>query len=406
MNIYISGISGTGMGPLALMAKQAGHTVFGSDRHRGPITAELERENIQFEIGDQDGTFLDSLDVDWFVYTSALPKDHKELVLAQAKGIKCSKRDELISFLVEALKLKMVAVAGTHGKTTTTSMLIWAAKQLRLPAAYLVGTTLGFAESGSYQAGDQFFIYEADEYDRNFLKFNPWLSLITVVSYDHPDIYPTEEDYRAAFKAFESQSGTVLFGGEMDSRILLAGRARREDASLALKAIQKMAAALGQTFTDDTIIKVMNDFPGVGRRFERISDGVYSDYAHHPEEIAATLNVAKEEADRLGRKGIVVIYEPHQNTRQHQVKSGYRTAFNQATQIFWLPTYLSREDETLPILTPTDFINTLEHPELAFPAELNDDLATRLKTLRDENYLILLMTAGPADSWLRQIFQT
>ena len=406
MNIYISGISGTGMGPLALMAKQAGHTVFGSDRHRGPITAELERENIQFEIGDQDGTFLDSLDVDWFVYTSALPKDHKELVLAQAKGIKCSKRDELISFLVEALKLKMVAVAGTHGKTTTTSMLIWAAKQLRLPAAYLVGTTLGFAESGSYQAGDQFFIYEADEYDRNFLKFNPWLSLITVVSYDHPDIYPTEEDYCAAFKAFESQSGTVLFGGEMDSRILLAGRARREDASLALKAIQKMAAVLGQTFTDDTIIKVMNDFPGVGRRFERISDGVYSDYAHHPEEIAATLNVAKEEADRLGRKGIVVIYEPHQNTRQHQVKSGYRTAFNQATQIFWLPTYLSREDETLPILTPTDFINTLEHPELAFPAELNDDLATRLKTLRDENYLILLMTAGPADSWLRQIFQT
>lgn len=406
MNIYISGISGTGMGPLALMAKQAGHTVFGSDRHRGPITAELEHENIQFEIGDQDGTFLDSLDVDWFVYTSALPKDHKELVLAQAKGIKCSKRDELISFLVEALNLKMVAVAGTHGKTTTTSMLIWAAKQLRLPAAYLVGTTLGFAESGSYQSGDQFFIYEADEYDRNFLKFNPWLSLITVVSYDHPDIYPTEDDYRAAFKTFESQSGAVLFGGEMDSRILLAGRARREDASLALKAIQKMAAALGQTFTDDAIIKVMNDFPGVGRRFERISDGVYSDYAHHPEEIAATLNIAKEEADHLGRKGIVVIYEPHQNTRQHQVKSGYRTAFNQATQIFWLPTYLSREDETLPILTPTDFINTLEHPELALPAELNDDLATRLKTLRDENYLILLMTAGPADSWLRQIFQT
>ena len=167
-----------------------------------------------------------------------------------------------------------------------------------------------------------------------------------------------------------------------------------------------MAAALGQTFTDDAIIKVMNDFPGVGRRFERISDGVYSDYAHHPEEIAATLNVAKEEADHLGRKGIVVIYEPHQNTRQHQVKSGYRTAFNQATQVFWLPTYLSREDETLPILTPIDFINTLAHPELALPAELNDDLATRLKTLRDENYLILLMTAGPADAWLRQIFQT
>ena len=404
MNIYISGISGTGMGPLALMAKQAGHTVFGSDRNAGPIVPELEKENIEFEIGDQDGTFLDKHDVDWFVYTSALPKDHKELVLAQEKGIKYTKRDELINFLIEELGLKMVAVAGTHGKTTTTSMIIWAAEKLGLNAAYLVGTTLGFAESGRYKPGDKFFIYEADEYDRNFLKFHPWLSLITFVSYDHPDIYKTEEEYREAFKTFESQSENVVRGGEQDPRISLAGAARREDATTAIKAVKMMAEVEGKDLKDEDIIEVLNLFPGVGRRFEKISEGVYTDYAHHPEEIEATIEIANEETEKTGKKGVVVLYEPHQNTRQHEVKDGYKSVFNNAKKVFWLPTYLTREDESLEIIKPEDFIKSLDEPGIAEVAELNDELAQRIKNLRDEGYLILLMTAGPADAWLRQIF--
>ena len=404
MNIYISGISGTGMGPLALMAKQAGHTVFGSDRNAGPIVPELEEENIEFEIGDQDGTFLDKHDVDWFVYTSALPKDHKELVLAQEKGIKCTKRDELINFLIEELGLKMVAIAGTHGKTTTTSMIIWAAEKLGLNVAYLVGTTLGFAESGRYKPGDKFFIYEADEYDRNFLKFHPWLSLITFVSYDHPDIYKTEEEYREAFKTFESQSENVVRGGEKDPRISLAGAARREDATTAIKAVKMMAEVEGKDLKDDDIIEVLNSFPGVGRRFEKISDGVYTDYAHHPEEIEATIEIANEETEKTGKKGVVVLYEPHQNTRQHEVKNGYKSVFNNAKKVFWLPTYLTREDESLEIIKPEEFIKSLDEPGIAEAVELNDELAQRIKNLRDEGYLILLMTAGPADAWLRQIF--
>ncbi len=404
MNIYISGISGTGMGPLALMAKQAGHTVFGSDKNAGPIVPELEKENIEFEIGAQDGNFLDQHDIDWFVYTSALPKDHPELVMAEKKGIKCTKRDEFINFLVEELGLKMVAIAGTHGKTTTTSMVIWAAEKLGLSASYLVGTTLGFAESGRYEKGDKFFIYEADEYDRNFLKFHPWLSLITFVSYDHPDIYPTEADYKEAFKTFESQSENIIRGGEIDPRISLAGAARREDATTAIKAVKMMAESEGKEIKDEDIIEVLNLFPGVGRRFEKISEGVYSDYAHHPEEIEATIEIANEESKNTGKKGVVVLYEPHQNTRQHEVKDGYKSAFSGAKKVFWLPTYLTREDESLKVLTPADFIAGLEDPGIAEPAELNDELAQRIRNLRDEGYLILLMTAGPADAWLRQIF--
>ena len=99
----------------------------------------------------------------------------------------------------------MVAVAGTHGKTTTTSMIVWACLKLGLPAAYIVGSTLGFAPSGSYKESDEYFIYEADEYDRNFLKYHPWLSVIVSVSYDHPDIYKTPEEYSLILQVLEKK---------------------------------------------------------------------------------------------------------------------------------------------------------------------------------------------------------
>ena len=128
MKIYISGISGTGMGPLALMAKDAGMMVFGSDQAAGAITNELTNAGINLCLGEQDGSFLQARakneGVDWFVYTSALPEDHPELVLAKKLKLKISKRDEFISFLIKKLKLKLVAIAGTHGKTTASAMKI------------------------------------------------------------------------------------------------------------------------------------------------------------------------------------------------------------------------------------------------------------------------------------------
>jgi len=401
MNIYISGISGTGMGPLALMAKQAGHQVWGSDLAKGAVYDELMAAGIEVEIGAQDGEFLQSKmaeGVDWFVYTSALPKEHAELVLAQKAGVRCTKRDELTAFLVKELDLKMVAVAGTHGKTTTTAMIVWAALELGLPVAYIVGTTLGFAPSGAYKPGDKYFVYEADEYDRNFLKFQPWLAVITCVSYDHPDIYPTREDYEEAFRQFEGQSAEVVKVGT--DGFELAGEARRRDAGLAAEAIKRMAPEIDE----GEIKKVLNRFPGVGRRFEKISEGVYSDYAHHPEEIAATVEIAKEEAEMTGKIGVVVLYQPHQNVRQHEVKDGYKDAFVGADKVLWLPTYLVRENPDLEVLTPEDLIKGLENAEVAEAVELNDDLAERLRGYLDEGYLVILMTAGPADEWLREKF--
>lgn len=422
------------------MAKDAGINVSGSDLSEGAVTSELLRSKIEIKTGPtaQDGKFLkqqfDKGRVDWFVYTSALPKDHPELVLAKKLGLRVSKRDELIAYLVDKLGLKMVAVAGTHGKTTTTTMITWAALNLGLPVSYLIGTTLPFAEAGRYDKNSEFLIYEADEYDRNFLHFSPWLSVITTVSFDHPDIYPTPLDYLRAFSKFEGQServirGTALEGAatknptaiDLSDKFSLAGAARRYDASLALQAVLEMTEEIsmesaaeplisgvpsyaGQKIDQSLLIEILNNFPGAARRFERIADNVYSDYGHHPEEIAATVDLAKEEAKRLGLSGVVAIYEPHQNVRQHEIFNDYKNAFSGVSRLFWLPTYLVREDPSLPVLTPEQFIESLTNKDVAEPASADAELAGKLKDYAAKNYLILLMTAGPADAWLRKVF--
>ncbi len=403
MRIYISGISGTAMGPLALMAKDAGMDVCGSDLMENAVSKELKEREIAYKIGPQDGKYLqeqyDNGGVDWFVYTSALPKDHVELKLAKKLGIKVTKRDEFIAHLIDEMHLKMVAVAGTHGKTTTTAMIVWGCQKLNVPISFSVGSTLGFAPAGQYTPGSEYFVYEADEYDRNFLHFHPWLAVITTVTYDHPDIYPTEEDYKVAFAKFIGQSKSTIVGEKVDSRLTLAGEARRYDAMLAMRALQKMTNA-----SSDELIEILNEFPGVGRRFERIADGVYTDYAHHPEEIEATLQVAQDEVVRTGLKGVVAVYEPHQNTRQHEVRSGYKDAFVGVAKLFWLPTYLTRENPDLDVISPSQFIDELSNAELAEVAEADDKLADKLKEYQKDGYLILLMTAGPADKWYRKIF--
>ncbi len=328
------------MGPLALMAKDAGMTVFGSDAMPGAVTNELVANGIKVYLGEQDGEFLKARakneGVDWFVYTSALPEDHPELLMAKKLKIKhISKRDELISYLVKKLKLKMIAVAGTHGKTTTTAMIIWACMKLGIPVSYLIGTTLPFAEAGKYDPKSEYFIYEADEYDRNFLAYHPWLAAIPVVTYDHPDIYPTVQEYQDAFRQFERQSETVVKG----------------------------------------------------------------------DEIAADVDLAGEEAERRGLKGVVVVYEPHQNIRQSELADDYAEAFEGVARLYWLPTYLTREDPSLKVLTPADFIERLAPAsrKVAEAAELNDKLAAELLKWHEKGYLVLLMTAGPADLWLRKL---
>ncbi len=400
------------MGPLALMAKSAGMEVFGSDLAGGAVTNELVNNGIKVYLGEQDGEFLKARakdeGIDWFVYTSALPENHPELLLAKKMKLKISKRDEFLNYLIKKMKLKLVAVAGTHGKTTTTAMIVWLAQNLGMPLSYSVGTTLPFAPAGRYDPDSESFVYEADEYDRNFLAFKPWLAVIPTLSYDHPDIYPTEEEYREAFRQFEKQSREVVRGDEIDADLRLAGEARRYDATLAIDVMERMLPKQGKLTKllknrHQKLVKIMNEFPGVGRRFEQVSEGFYSDYAHHPEEVKATIEIALEEAHRRGLKGVVAVYQPHQNSRQAELKDGYAEVFEGVKKIYWLPTFLARENSKVKVLEPKDFIEVLKNKKDAEAAEMDEELAEKLIEWKKKGYLVLLMSAGTADGWLRKV---
>ena len=407
MNIYFSGIGGVGIGPLAEIARDASHTIVGSDRETSLMTNELEAHGATISIG-QDGSFLNeqhqSRPIDWFVYTSSLPDDHPELVLARQLGIKTSKRDELLAHIIAEKNLKLIAVAGTHGKTTTTGMIVWLAKYFNIPVSYSVGTTLSWGPSGKYTPGSEYFVYECDEFDRNFLHFHPYLSLVTSVEHDHPDTYPTADEYNTAFRQFASQSETLVtwrnlehvfeqadnvhYLDTVDPRLTLHGDHNRRNASLILAAVKQLG--LPSAYAADGL----NKFPGTNRRFEKLADNLYSDYGHTPTEIAATLQMARELSDH-----VVLVYQPHQNVRQHEVRDQYTNdIFKDAEKVYWLPTYLSREHADLAILSPEELSKHVINVTIA---DLNDDLWRVIEAARVDNKMVLCMGAGSIDSWVR-----
>ena len=345
--------------------------------------------------------------IDWFVYTAALPNDHPELMKARELGIRTSKRDELLSHIIAEKGLKLIAVSGTHGKTTTTGMLVWALKQLDVPVSYSIGSTISFGPSGQYEPASEYFVYECDEFDKNFLHFNPHLSLVTSIGYDHSDTYPTKDEYRQSFSQFVSQSSHTI-GWRHDFKHLtdlptdslwqlqdaevvdvkLAGEHNRRNATLVLKGLEY----LGLSHSSE----IIESFPGTNRRFEKLADNLYTDYGHHPTEIAATLQMSREISDN-----VVLVYQPHQNVRQYEIKGLYRNCFNDAEQVYWLPTYLSREDPDLAVLTPLELTADLANRDIVHISELDDSLWSNVEKHRENGKLVLFMGAGSIDSWVR-----
>lgn len=403
------------MGPLAEIAQDAGWRVSGSDMRDSLVTRELGERGIDVVL-EQTYESISAEHmadpIDWFVYTSALPADHPELRFARENGLRMSKRDEFLNEFLTEKGLKMLAVAGTHGKTTTTGMLVWAFHKLNIPVSYSLGSTISFGATGKYDPKSEYFIYECDEYDRNFLAFSPALSIIPAIDYDHPDTYPTKNDYQKAFWQFFDQSDDILIW-EKDYRwleltqnenmtiynkkvgfdeIALVGQFMRDNAFLAAESIKQLF-----DLSHEEIYPVLADFPGTARRFEKLKDGLYSDYAHHPVEIKATLEKALEINPQ-----VVVVYQPHQNVRQHEVRDDYNDTFQCVKKLYWVPTFLTREKDGLAILTPEDLISGLANKQVAMAAELNDELIVAVDKHLREGDLVLVMGAGPVDNWARE----
>ena len=428
MHVYFSGIGGTAIGPLALIAKQAGYMVSGSDKQDSQYIQYLRSHGVEdIHIGQSTEQITEAhqkTPIDWYVYSSAVAienPDAPELQFCRDNNIKMTKRDELLNQIIKDKSLKLIAVAGTHGKTTTTAMLVWLFKQLNIPLTYSVGAKISFGEMGQYQEGSEYFVLEADEFDRNFLSFEPYMSLITGVDWDHHEIFPTREDYKQAFEEFLGYSTFSLVwdkdkeylgisGNEYHhlmtldgddpalDQISLLGRVNRQNAWLVIQAVHELTKT-----PVSELVTHMSSFPGLNRRFEQIVTGLYSDYAHTEEKIKGALQTASEAS-----RSVVIVYEPLTDRRQHFIKDAYKDLFQGIKKLYWVPSYLAREDPNQKVLSPSDLIEYMDNKEIAEPAELNEVLKSNIVNHLSAGDLVICLSGGGGgslDEWLRQEFK-
>lgn len=425
MNVYFSGIGGTAIGPLALIAHQAGYNVSGSDKQNSQYIEYLRKKGLNnITIGQSREEIAKThakTPIDWLVYSSAVSiesRNHPELAFAEENFIKTSKRDEFLNKIISDSSKKLIAIAGTHGKTTTTAMAIWLFKQLGLPISYSVGAKIPFGDMGHFDKDSEYFIYECDEFDHNFLAFRPYLSLISGIDYDHHEIFPTRGSYIQAFEDFISQSASTYIW-EMDLRktklvkndalmvlgdddqlassLSLPGEVNRKDASLVISSLKRLIDK-----PVDKLAEVMDGFPGLSRRFEEIRENLYTDYAHTIPKIKGCLQMASEVSGR-----VVIVYEPLTDRRQHFIKDEYKTLFKGVKKLYWVPSYLAREDPNQKVIAPSEFIDSINEPADRQAMELDNELRKAIKKHLDSNDTVVCISGGGGgslDEWLRANF--
>ena len=387
--VHFMGIAGAGMSALAELFRRRGVTVTGCDA-APEAAADIVRQGISVLTG-HDPAHLDGVRA--VVVTSAVARDHPELARARELGIPVVRRAEALGEAVSGADL--VAVAGTHGKTTTTVMTTEALAAAGLKPTGLAGGRVA-AWSGNLRAGgDKVFVVEADEYDRSFLALTPTVAVITNVETDHLDIYADLSDIKHAFEQFLAPARTVVacaddsgsstltipasaelisYGIANDSARLSAqdllnveGRLRflvRLDGAdlgeLALQvpgmhnvrnALAAVGSGIGMGLTLESLRDGLERFEGVERRFQRLGAvrGVQlvDDYAHHPTEIVATLDAAR--AAFPGRR-LIAAFQPHLFSRTRDFADAFGAALARADLVFLTAIYPARE-QPLPGVT-------------------------------------------------------
>ncbi|HEY8998938.1 MAG TPA: Mur ligase domain-containing protein [Candidatus Saccharimonadales bacterium] len=429
MHIYFSRIGGAGISAAALLARQAGFEVSGSDKQETPYLDALREHGItDITIGQSYEHIAKAhaeRPIDWLVYSSVVKLEDsgkEELRFCEEHGIRTSRRDEFLNMLIEEKHQKLIALAGTHGKSTTTAMVVWLCKELGIPVSYAMGAKVTFADLSAFNDKSEYFIYECDEFDRNFLAFKPFLAGITGLSWDHHEIFPSLENYNQAFRDFIGQSThTIMWkrdalklglepGETIDvvdqdfpsiNDIRLRGRYNREDAELAMQLVSEITRK-----SVEELRPIVERFPGLKQRMELLVPNLYTNYAHTPEKIRGGMSTALEIAKENGQD-VVVIYEGLTNRRQHFIKNDYKDCFAGAKKLYWVPSYLAREDPSQAILTPAELITHLSDPSIAEPAELNDALLKSVHAHLAAGDLVVAMGAsgkGSLDDWLRENF--
>ena len=395
-NVYFLGIGGIGMSAIARYFLHEGRRVAGYDRTRSPLTEALEREGAAVHYDDA----VDRIPEPFrdpsrtiVVYTPAVPTDHTEYQYFMNRGFTVEKRSQMLGHLAEGKYV--MAVAGTHGKTTTTTLVAWLNRALTGgSSAFLGGISKNFLNNLVLGEGERLAI-EADEFDRSFLRLWPDVAVITSADADHLDIYGTHEAVKEAFSQFAGQirkGGALVLKLHVDIRVdhpeitvyrysydepcdfyarnvqLLEGGYYRydivtpdgvidgctlgipgwvniENSVAAVASVWCAAKHEGVALDADRLREALASYAGVKRRFEfyvNTPKQVYmDDYAHHPRELAATLTSVRK---MFPARRITAIFQPHLYTRTRDLYPEFAEALSHADEVVLLPIYPAREE--------------------------------------------------------------
>jgi len=444
-HIHLIGIGGSGLSAIARLLKEMGYAVSGSDRAETPLLAELRSAGITIGLGHSPQNVSDA---DLVVRSSAIPDDNVEVAAARAAGIPVLKRANFLSRLMAGKT--GIAVAGTHGKTTTTAMLVWLLTALGQEPSFIVGGVLNNLGVNARAGKGKTFVIEADEYDRMFLGLKPVIEVVTNVEHDHPDCYPTPADFQAAFvefvKLLPPDGVLVACVEDAGANALLAeaGRAGRKAVAYGISDQLSMNSdqwALAKNvkanerggFSFEAIVnrqssivnlqvpgshnvlnalaslvvvsllglsleaaaQALGQFTGTGRRFEVRGEAngivVIDDYAHHPTEIRATLAAARS---RYADRHIWAVWQPHTFSRTQTLFDQFTHAFADADQVIVTEIYAAREP--IQDYSAAQVVQAMPHLSAQFIPDLpavSDYLVSHLRP----GDVLLVLSAGDAD---------
>lgn len=409
-HLHCIGIGGIGLSAIARMFLMRGVAVSGSDLTPSLVTGELEKLGAVISFGQSESSIPSEADL--VLYTIAIPEDNPELIDARGRGVTLMTYPEALGLISKSYRT--IAVAGTHGKTTTTAMIAEMLKDTGFDPSVVVGSFLKESASNFISGESDLFVVEACEYRESFSHLSPDILVITNIEADHLDYYKDLEEIIAAFnrvvrkvpregyivadrtdptihRALEGAQATVVdYDVFVDSiELSVPGKHNRENGAAALA----VAGVLGG---DEKLAREsLSRFEGTWRRFEKKGETragalVYDDYAHHPTELRATLAGARE---FFGEKSIVAVFQPHLYSRTKLLLNEFAVSFGDADKVLVLPIYKAREKDDGTISSEMLVEEMGQHHGNVLLVESFDEAVTRLEGL-DEHWVILTLGAG------------
>lgn len=385
------GIGGIGMSALVQWYKAQGAEVEGSDREASPTTKMLEEKGISVHIGQAASNVPE--DADMLVYSAAIQTENVERVRGRELGIPELIYPEALGKATEGKRL--IAVVGTHGKTTTTAMIGKMLEDAGKDPTVVVGSIVPQWHSNFRHGASDIFVVEACEYRKHFLAFHPDVLVVTNVEWDHTDFYKTPEEFATAFDEVRAQSKSVIdssiYGTLEVPELKLPGQFNKDNARAAKAGVLALCPDIAQDVLDESL----KNFTGTWRRFEykgTLSAGaeLYDDYAHHPTSIQKTITAARE---KFPGKKLVVFFHPHLYSRTRDLFAGFAKALSGADETYILPVYAAREayDETATHDALADAVN--KQGGNAHGINSFEEVTEKLKTL-EGNVIAFTMGAG------------